>query len=69
MRVRVRRDDVLRIAGEASCDPRTVTTVLAGGGLALTKARVSAAARRLGIAFPDLDAIDDEGTSSRIRAT
>jgi hypothetical protein len=67
--VRVKPDDILRIAGEAACDPRTVQTVIHGGGLPLTRARVAAAARRLAIAFPDVDELADHTGAGRIRAT
>jgi hypothetical protein len=50
--IRVRPADVLRIAGEASRDPRTVMRILNGGGTPMSRNGVIAAAERLGISLP-----------------
>jgi hypothetical protein len=46
------RADILRIAAESSHDPRTVVKACKGEGTTLSRARIEAAAARLGIALP-----------------
>jgi hypothetical protein len=52
----VRAVDVLRLAAEVHKDPRTVVRVITGGGSRYSRSAVEDAAKRLGIALPELDA-------------
>ncbi len=49
----ITRKDILAIAGEAQCDPRTVASIYAGEkSKTLVRERVVEAAKRLKIAVP-----------------
>jgi hypothetical protein len=55
---------VIKLAGEARLDPRTVRRVLEGQAHTNRRQQVLEAALRLGMVLPDLD-----GQATRIRAT